>query len=68
MHTGTVDSGHYYSFIREFDEVRVEQWIEFNDQNVIPFSEDSIPKECFGGIEETNSHTGRGRERNNNAS
>jgi ubiquitin C-terminal hydrolase len=60
VHTGAIDSGHYYSFIR----VRRQggrgsaasdpseddwEWMEFNDTTVSPFSVDSIPSECFGG-------------------
>lgn len=26
-------------------------WFEYNDQLVLPFDEDNIPRECFGGVE-----------------
>jgi hypothetical protein len=34
------------------EESREAMWFEFNDTNVIPFSADRIPYECFGGEEE----------------
>ncbi|ELR15597.1 ubiquitin domain containing protein [Acanthamoeba castellanii str. Neff] len=55
VHQGSADSGHYYSFIKErvpLEESREAAWFEFNDTNVIPFSADRIPYECFGGEEE----------------
>ena len=45
-HTGAIDSGHYYSFIKQSD---LGKWLEFNDRQVLPFDEESIPAECFGG-------------------
>eukprot|EP01033_Poteriospumella_lacustris_P004799 gene4799-3443_t len=49
-HVGAIDRGHYYSFIKD----RVsENWYEFNDRLVLPFSPDSIPRECFGGADES---------------
>ena len=53
VHTGTCNSGHYYSFIKER---RVEQagphpWLHFNDTLVEPFAPADIGKCCFGGVE-----------------
>lgn len=53
VHTGTSDSGHYYSFIKER---RVERpgsypWLHFNDTLVEPFDARDIGKCCFGGVE-----------------
>lgn len=49
-HVGAIDRGHYYSFIKD----RVsENWYEFNDRLVLPFSPESIPRECFGGADES---------------
>lgn len=45
-HAGAIDSGHYYSFIKDRDSG---VWREFNDRSVLPFSSQSIPRECFGG-------------------
>lgn len=52
-HVGAIDRGHYYSFIKERTN---DKWLEFNDRNVLPFSEESIPVECFGGIETNSTH------------
>lgn len=59
VHTGTTDSGHYFSYIREPDNSADKsnaaktsaqrQWIEFNDADIRSFSESRIPAECFGG-------------------
>jgi hypothetical protein len=56
VHTGTADSGHYYSFIRERkplynDENNERRWYQFNDSNVEIFDPKEIPKQCFGGPE-----------------
>ncbi|KAF2456610.1 hypothetical protein BDY21DRAFT_380132 [Lineolata rhizophorae] len=61
VHSGTADSGHYYSFIR----VRPtpgdatahpgvpSPWMQFNDADVTPFDPNRIPDECFGGWVDT---------------
>lgn len=46
VHTGSADSGHYYSFIKERD---AQRWLCFNDHRVYDFSPDHVPEECFGG-------------------
>eukprot|EP01116_Phalansterium_solitarium_P008217 TRINITY_DN2173_c0_g1_i3.p1 TRINITY_DN2173_c0_g1~~TRINITY_DN2173_c0_g1_i3.p1 ORF type:complete len:1275 (-),score=-28.51 TRINITY_DN2173_c0_g1_i3:4-3828(-) len=50
VHYGTVDSGHYYSFIKE----RVGNclWHEYNDTKVLAFDPSQIPLACFGGGDE----------------
>ena len=48
-HVGAIDRGHYYSFIRERCS---DTWLEFNDRKVVPFSQEAIPSECFGGRDE----------------
>jgi ubiquitin C-terminal hydrolase len=45
-HTGAIDSGHYYSFIRNENG---NAWMEYNDSSVLCFDSGSIPGECFGG-------------------
>ena len=56
-HSGTSDSGHYYSFIRQqspnglVDDDR--EWYEFNDTMVWPYPEDRIPLDCYGGAART---------------
>ena len=49
MHTGTADSGHYYSFIREQETKNGEKWYEFNDNIVRDFDISELANECFGG-------------------
>ncbi|CAG8436597.1 9374_t:CDS:10 [Diversispora eburnea] len=56
VHTGTADSGHYYSFIRERkpflnDGHNERRWYQFNDSTVEIFDPKDIPKQCFGGPE-----------------
>eukprot|EP01105_Mastigella_eilhardi_P014372 TRINITY_DN3272_c0_g2_i6.p1 TRINITY_DN3272_c0_g2~~TRINITY_DN3272_c0_g2_i6.p1 ORF type:complete len:1195 (+),score=293.80 TRINITY_DN3272_c0_g2_i6:258-3842(+) len=48
VHSGSADSGHYYSFIRDRDS---SQWFQFNDSVIEPFNVDSIPSQCYGGDE-----------------
>lgn len=52
VHTGTADSGHYYSFVQE----RTESggWFEFNDADVVPWSISRLARSCFGGVEKVN--------------
>ncbi|CAG8519826.1 15599_t:CDS:10 [Acaulospora morrowiae] len=55
VHTGTADSGHYYSFIRErkplYEDINECRWYQFNDSTVEIFDHKDIPKQCFGGPE-----------------
>jgi ubiquitin carboxyl-terminal hydrolase 9/24 len=48
VHTGSMDRGHYYSFIQERPTAagQVGRWMEFNDTVVRPFDSRSIPDEC----------------------
>lgn len=48
VHTGTAESGHYYSFIQDR---RSESWYEFNDTVVRQFVTSDIPTEAFGGFD-----------------
>ncbi|GBG29919.1 Ubiquitin carboxyl-terminal hydrolase 34 [Hondaea fermentalgiana] len=52
VHTGTADSGHYYSFIKErvptADRTSCE-WFHFNDEQVSHFDPATIPETSFGG-------------------
>lgn len=65
VHTGTTDSGHYYSYLKEFVGENPSQqpaaanspegrWLEFNDAEVSVFSPGRLEAECFGGS--TTSH------------
>jgi ubiquitin C-terminal hydrolase len=45
VHSGSADSGHYYSFIENKDG----NWFEFNDEKVSEFDVKSLAEEAFGG-------------------
>ena len=49
VHTGTADSGHYYSFIRDHKVSEEESWYEFNDHVVRDFDLADLANETFGG-------------------
>ncbi|KAI9762241.1 MAG: hypothetical protein M4579_000565 [Chaenotheca gracillima] len=52
VHSGTADSGHYYSFIRERPITNLSQspgWVHFNDSEVRAWDPSNIPSQCFGG-------------------
>lgn len=51
VHSGGVNSGHYYSYIMDRD-TKDHQWFEFNDCQITKFDVNDIPDKCFGGIEE----------------
>ncbi len=49
VHSGTADSGHYYSFIKDREHPESGKWYEMNDALVRDFDPKDIPSECFGG-------------------
>ena len=53
VHSGTADSGHYFSYIRQRPCVKSKQnsWVQFNDSDVTPFDPVSIQDNCFGGLD-----------------
>ncbi|KAG2508687.1 hypothetical protein JM18_008733 [Phytophthora kernoviae] len=51
VHSGTSDTGHYYSFIKDRRETKDQRWLEFNDEVVREFDVDTMGDECFGGEE-----------------
>ena len=64
VHAGTADSGHYYSYIKEQEQFRLDpdgkdKWYEFNDIYVRDWDVSEIPAETFGG-EETSYSSGFG--------
>ena len=49
VHSGTADSGHYYSFVKDREHPESGKWYELNDHIVRDFDPNDIPTECFGG-------------------
>ena len=51
VHSGTAQSGHYYSFVKDrSDGPSAGSWFRFDDTRVTPFDPDDIEAECFGGV------------------
>lgn len=54
IHSGTAESGHYYSFIRSrnkpTDDVGMGNWYHFNDSIVEPFNIEALSDQCFGSL------------------
>ncbi|KAI9789798.1 MAG: hypothetical protein M1835_001433 [Candelina submexicana] len=55
VHSGTAESGHYYSYIKERPVASSHRnaWVEFNDADVSEFDPGKIPEQCFGGFNES---------------
>ncbi|KAI9791100.1 MAG: hypothetical protein M1816_004331 [Peltula sp. TS41687] len=54
VHSGTAESGHYYSFIRERPITSISQspdWVQYNDSEVQYWNPANIAAQCFGGTE-----------------
>ncbi|KAK6501624.1 hypothetical protein TWF481_009459 [Arthrobotrys musiformis] len=52
VHSGTAETGHYYSYIKDREGKTIEgvpMWFEFNDADVSLFDHSTIPYNCFGG-------------------
>ncbi|KAK0085214.1 hypothetical protein PV325_005589 [Microctonus aethiopoides] len=50
IHSGSASGGHYYAYIKDF---KTQQWLCFNDQNVLPITYDDIQKTYGGGPSRT---------------
>jgi ubiquitin C-terminal hydrolase len=67
-HVGAIDRGHYYSFIKSDGLQGVEaEWREYNDRSVLPFSSESLERECFGGADDSTGTEQPSRVRENSA-
>jgi ubiquitin carboxyl-terminal hydrolase 34 len=54
VHSGTAESGHYYSYIRERPSVGVrDSWVEFNDDSVSAWDPAHLEGSCFGGKDQS---------------
>jgi ubiquitin C-terminal hydrolase len=59
VHSGTVDSGHYYSYIK--DRLSPDnKWYLFNDADVELWDPANLASQCFGGSDSSSYGAGRG--------
>lgn len=62
VHSGTAESGHYYSYTRERPTSGPgETWIEFNDDLVSQWDPAHMEASCFGGPDLRNPYDGAGQ-------
>mmetsp|Transcript_1062 Transcript_1062/g.950 ORF Transcript_1062/g.950 Transcript_1062/m.950 type:complete len:185 (+) Transcript_1062:337-891(+) len=53
IHSGGAYGGHYYAFIRSFEDGK---WYTFNDMNVQEIEFEKLPSMCFGGGKMANAY------------
>jgi ubiquitin carboxyl-terminal hydrolase 9/24 len=63
IHTGTAESGHYYSIIKNENS----KWFEFNDTHVTEYDIEDLPNEAYGGVNNNNSDDVKKNEKSTNA-
>ncbi|PWY93275.1 ubiquitin C-terminal hydrolase [Aspergillus sclerotioniger CBS 115572] len=66
VHSGTAESGHYYSYIRERPTTDARgSWVEFNDSDVSRFEQGKLADQCFGGYNDSLQSSAMGQVRFN---
>ncbi|KAJ9654013.1 hypothetical protein H2198_006868 [Neophaeococcomyces mojaviensis] len=55
IHSGTAETGHYYSYVRQRPSARSakDSWVQFNDHDVTKFEVDQMKDLAFGGCDQT---------------